>query len=77
MAQWQRNFPANEGDTADEGLIPGSGRSPGEEKGNLISTPAWEIHGQRGLEGYSPWGLERVGSYLATKQPQLTLKVLR
>ena len=22
------------------------------------STPAWEIHGQRSLAGYSPWGCE-------------------
>ena len=31
-------------------------------------------HGQRNLEGYSPWGLKRVGYNLATKQqPQLLL----
>ena len=28
---------------------------------------AWEIHGQRSLVGYSPWGLQRVGHGLATK----------
>ena len=29
---------------------------------------AWKYHGQRGLEGYSPWGRYRVGHDLATKQ---------
>ena len=31
------------------------------------STLAWEIHGQRILAGYSPWGHNRVGHNLATK----------
>ena len=35
-----KNLPANADDT---GLIPGSGRSPGEGKGNLPSILAWEI----------------------------------
>ena len=39
------------------GLIPGSGRSPGEGNGNplqyfCLGNP----HGQRSLVGYSPWG---------------------
>ena len=41
----------------DPGSIPGSGRSPGEENGN--PTPVFfpgKSHGQRSLEGYSPWG---------------------
>ena len=40
----------------DLGLIPGSGRSPGE--GNGLPTPIFlpeESHGQRNLVGYSPW----------------------
>ena len=41
-----KNWPAN---AEDVGLVPGSGRSPGER-----------IHGQRGLAGYSPQG-HRVG----------------
>ena len=46
-------------------LIPGSGRSPGEDNGHstpLHSTPLptplflpGESHGQRSLVGYSPW----------------------
>ena len=41
----------------DLGSIPGLGRSPGEE--NSLPTPVFlpgEIHGQRSLVGYSPWG---------------------
>ena len=47
------NLPANAGDT---GSIPGLGRSPGEE--NWLPTLVFlsgEFHGQRSLEGYSPW----------------------
>ena len=40
----------------DQGLIPGSGRSPGEENGNPLQLflPG-ESHGQRRLVGYSLW----------------------
>ena len=31
-----KNLPANVGDIRDSGLIPGSGRSPGEGNGNLL-----------------------------------------
>ena len=31
-----KNLPANAGDIRDAGLIPGSGRSPGEGNGNLL-----------------------------------------
>ena len=47
-----KNPPASAGDASS---IPGSGRSPG--KGS--STPIFlsgKSHGQRSLEGYSPWG---------------------
>ena len=59
MAQTVKNPPANAGDT---GSIPGSGRSPGE--GERQPTPVFlpgKFHGQRSLEGYSPWGGKRVG----------------
>ena len=41
----------------DTGLIPGSGRSPGEGHGNpfQLFLPG-KSHGQRSLVGYSPWG---------------------
>ena len=48
-----KNPPAN---ARDVGLIPGSGRSL-EEK--MATTPVflpWGSHGQRSLEGCSPWG---------------------
>ena len=31
-----KNLPTSAGDTRDVGLIPGSGRSPGEENGNPL-----------------------------------------
>ena len=47
-----KNLPANAGD---EGLIPGSGRSPGEGNGNPVQYSALENpRGQRSLAGYSP-----------------------
>ena len=45
----------------DQGLIPGSGRFPGEGKWPL--TPVFlpeESHGQRNLMGYSPWGCKEL-----------------
>ena len=53
----------------DPGLIPGSGRSPGEGNGNVVSLPG-KSHGQRSLGGYCPWGRKRVGHNLAIKQQQ-------
>ena len=47
----KNKLPANAGDSRDVGLIPGSGRYPGGGNGNIL---AWEIHGQKGLVGYSP-----------------------
>ena len=38
------------------GLIPGSGRSPGERNANSLRYACMEnSHGQRSLEGYNPW----------------------
>ena len=43
--------------TGDLGLIPGSGRSPGEGNGYLLQYSYLEkSHGQRSLADYSPWG---------------------
>ena len=57
-----KNPPANAGDARDAGLVPKSGRSPGERKEQPISVflPG-KSHGQRSLAGYSPWGHKRVG----------------
>ena len=40
----------------DPGLIPGSGRSPGEGNGNPLQYLPGESHGHRNLAGYSSWG---------------------
>ena len=41
----------------DLGSIPGLGRSPGGRYGNPLQHSCLEDpHGQRSLEGYSPWG---------------------
>ena len=41
----------------DQGLIPGSGRFPGEENGNPLQYSCLENpNGQGGLAGWSPWG---------------------
>ena len=50
-----KNPPADAGGIRDAGLIPGSGRSPGE--GAWQPTPEFmlgESHGQRNLVSYSP-----------------------
>ena len=48
----ERNCPANAGDV---GSITVSGRSPGEGNGNSLFFPE-KSHGQKNLEGCSPWG---------------------
>ena len=56
MALVAKNLPARAGDTRDTGMIPRSGRSPGE--GEWVPTPVFlhgESHGERSLAGYSPW----------------------
>ena len=40
----------------DPGSVPGSGRSAGEGNGYPLPFLLGEFHGQRSLEGYSPWG---------------------
>ena len=52
-----KNLLANAGDTGDMNSIPGLGRSLGGGYGisfqySCLANP----HGQRSLEGYSPWG---------------------
>ena len=68
-----KNPPAN---TLDMGSIPGSRISPGEGNGN--STPVFlsaKSHGQRSLEGYSPWGCKKVRHDLTTKQQQIDIDI--
>ena len=55
-----KNLPANVRDVIS---IPGSGRSPSWRK-KWQPIPVFlpgKSHGQRGLEGYSPWGCKRIG----------------
>ena len=48
-----KNLPASSGDV---GLISGLGRFPGKGNGNpLLYSCLENPHGQRGLEGCSPW----------------------
>ena len=63
--QMIRGFPGGsdgkESHAGDLGLIPGSGRSPGE--GNGKPTPVFlpgESHGQRSLGGKSSWSLKEL-----------------
>ena len=57
-----KNPPANTRDIRDAGLIPRSGRSPGERSGNPLQYSCLEIfHGQRSMVGYSPWGFKTAG----------------
>ena len=59
--------PANAGDVRDAGSIPGSGRSPGEGHGNPLQYSCLEnLHGQRSLAGYIPWGLKESDTTEAT-----------
>ena len=64
--------PADAGDIRDEGLIPGSGRSPGRRKWQPIPVflPG-ESHGQRSLVGYSPWSHKELDMTEATQHTLL------
>ena len=48
MALVVKNMPANAGGIRDTGLIPGSGRSPGEENGNPLQYSCLENPMDRG-----------------------------
>ena len=53
-----KNPPANVGA---EGLIPGSGRSPGEGNGNPLQCSCLENPMDRGADGLQSKGSQRVG----------------
>ena len=57
-----KSLPANAGDTGDQGLTPGLGRSSGGGNGKPapVILPR-KSHGQRTLAGYSPWGHKKLG----------------
>ena len=56
-----KNPPANTGDVRDTGLMPGSGRYPGEEMATQSSTLAWEIPWMEEPLRLQSRGLQRVG----------------
>ena len=65
---WELGFPGGSDgkestcNVGDLGSIPGSRRSPGEGRKWLpipVVLPG-EVHGQRSLEGYSPWGCKEL-----------------
>ena len=54
----------------DPGLIPGLRRSPGEGNGSPLHSPCLEnLHGQRSLAGYSPWGRKESDMTKQLSQP--------
>ena len=51
-----KEYAYHAGDTGDLGSIPGLGRCPESGHGNPLQYSCLgESHGQRSLEGYSPW----------------------
>ena len=59
------NLPANAGEVSS---IPGPGKSPEGGQGNRLQYSCLENpHGQRSLEGYSPWGHKAAGYDGATE----------
>ena len=53
-----KSLPANAGDT---GLIPGSGRSPGERNGKILKYSSLENSTDRGAWQSTVYGVARVG----------------
>ena len=65
-----KNPPANAGDTRDLGLIPGSGRSPGEGNGNPLQYSYLKNPKDIGAWQAAVHGVTRVEHNLATKLAQ-------
>ena len=57
----EKKPPANAGDAGDAGLIPGSGRAPGEGNGNPIQYSCLYNPMDRGAGGLQSLGLQKVG----------------
>ena len=56
MAQQVKSLTCNVGNTGDTDLIPGLGRSPEEENGNLFQYSCLKSPMDRGAWGYNPKG---------------------
>ena len=65
-----KNSPANAGDVAEVGLIPGSGISPGEGKGSPLQYSCLENPMNRGDWWASGHGITKNQTQLATEQEQ-------
>ena len=59
VAQLVENQPANAGDTRDVGLMPGSGRSPGEGNGNPLQYSCLGNLTDRGASRATVHGVEK------------------
>ena len=70
--QWLRSLLSKESacSAGDPGLIPGSGRYPGEENGNPLQYSFLENSMYRGAHQATVHGVTRVRHNLATKPPQ-------
>ena len=64
-----KNPPANEGDTRDAGLIPGSRRFPGEGNGNPLQYSCLGNPTDRGDWRATVHGIAKVRQNLVTKPP--------
>ena len=67
-----KNLPANAGDARDAGLIPRSGRSPGEGNANPLQYSCLENLTDRGAWRATVHEVARVGDNLATKPTPYT-----
>ena len=54
-----KNLPTDTGGARDVGLIPASGRSPGEENGNPFQYSAWENPRREEPDGLQSTGLQK------------------
>ena len=61
-----KNLPANAGDLKDVGSIPGQEDTLEDDMAIHTTVLAWEIHGQKSLVGYSPWGCKELDTTEAT-----------
>ena len=61
-----KNLPASAGDARDAGLIPGWGRSPGEENGSPVQYSCWKITWTGEPGGLQSVESQRVGHNWAT-----------
>ena len=60
MAQLVKNPPVNAGDIRDASSMPGSGRSPGEGRGNPLEHSCWRSPWTEEPGGLQSIGLQRV-----------------